>query len=342
MFEDRIHKILWAVVESYISSPDPVGSRFVTKKYEFNLSAATIRNAMADLEELGFLQQPHTSAGRIPTDKGYRFYVDCLSRRESEADVHLTNEVIRRLKNIRNDINSLLEEASKMLSTFSHYLGVALSPKPEKTTFRGINLFTYKEGRVVAVLLTDEGMVKNKIIRLDTGDLTQRDLNRISDFLNSEFAGQTLDDITDRIIKEMYREKILCDTLIARAIRICEEAFSFDYGTVFISGLSEVLGLPDFSDLQRIKEISKAIEDKHRIVKLLDMLSRSEGVQVVIGSENPASEMKKLSFVLSTYKEGDRPIGTIGVIGPTRMDYLKAITVVDTTARFITRVLSER
>jgi heat-inducible transcriptional repressor len=342
MFEDRIHKVLWAVVESYISSPDPVGSRFVTKKYEFNLSAATIRNAMADLEELGFLQQPHTSAGRIPTDKGYRFYVDCLSQRESEADVHLSNEVIRRLKNIRNDINSLLEEASKMLSTFSHYLGVALSPKPEKTTFRGINLFSYRGGRVVAVLMTDEGIVKNKIIRLDSEDLTQRDLNRISDFLNSEFAGQTLDDIKDRMIKEMYREKILCDTLIARAIRICEEAFSFDYENVFISGLSEVLGLPDFSDLQRIKEISRAIEDKHLIVKLLDMLSKSEGVQVVIGSENPAFEMKKLSLVLSSYKEGGRPIGTIGIIGPTRMDYLKAITVVDTTARFITRVLSER
>lgn len=342
MFEDRIHKILWAVVESYISSPDPVGSRFVTKKYEFNLSAATIRNAMADLEELGFLQQPHTSAGRIPTDKGYRFYVDCLSQRESRADMHLTNEVIRRLKDIRNDVNGLLEETSKMLSIFSHYLGVALSPKPEKTTFREINLFSYKKERVVAVLVTDEGIVKNKIIRLDSDDLTQRNLNRISDFLNTEFAGQTLDDIKDKIIKEMYREKILCDTLIARAIRICEEAFSLDYGNVFISGLSEVLGLPDFSDLQRIKEISKAIEDKHRIIKLLDMLSKSEGVQVVIGSENPASEMKKLSFVISSYKEGDRPIGTIGIIGPTRMDYLKAITVVDTTARFITRVISER
>ena len=341
MFEDRIHKILWAVVESYITTPDPVGSRFVTKKYEFNLSAATIRNTMADLEELGFLQQPHTSAGRIPTDKGYRLYVDYLSQRESTADAYLTSEIIGRLKDIRNDINGLLEETSKMLSTFSHYLGIALSPKPEKTTFRGIKLFAYREGRVMAVFLADEGIVKNKVIRLDS-DPAQRDLNRISDYLNSEFSGQTFDDIKARIVKEMYREKILCDTLIAKAIRICEEAFSFDYGNVFISGLSEVLGLPDFSDLQRIKEISKAIEDKHVIVKLLDVLSRSEGVQVVIGSENPAAEMKKFSIVLSSYKEGERPIGTIGIIGPTRMDYLKAITIVDTTARFITRVLSER
>ncbi len=341
MFEDRIHKILWAVVESYITNPDPVGSRFVTKKYEFNLSAATIRNAMADLEEMGFLQQPHTSAGRIPTDKGYRFYVDYLSLQGSHADAHLTNEIIRRLENIRNDIDGLLEETSKMLSTFSHYLGVALSPRPEQTKLRGINLFAYKEGRIMVVLLTDEGLVKNKIVRLDS-DLTQRDLNRISDYLNSEFAGQALDHIKARIVREMYRDKVLCDTLIAKAIRICEEAFSFDYGNIFISGLSEVLGLPDFSDLQRIKEISRAIEDKHLIVKLIDMLSKSEGVRVVIGSENPASELKKLSLVISSYKEGDRPIGTIGIIGPTRMDYMKAITIVDTTARFITRILSEK
>lgn len=341
MFEDRIQKILWAVVESYISNPDPVGSRFVTKKYEFNLSAATIRNAMADLEEMGFLHQPHTSAGRIPTDKGYRFYVDYLSQRRFGEDIHLANDIIGRLENIRSDISGLLEETSRMLSTFSHYVGVALSPKPEKTTFRGINLFRYKDGRVMAVLLTDEGIVKNKIIRIES-DLTQRDLNGISDYLNYEFAGQTLDDIKVKIVKEMYRDKDLCDTLIAKAIRICAEAFSFDEGSVFISGLSEVLGLPDFSDLQRIKEISKAIEDKHLIVKLLDMLSQSEGVQVVIGSENPASEMRKLSLVVSSYREGDRPIGTIGIIGPTRMDYVKAMAIVDTTAKFITRILSEK
>jgi heat-inducible transcriptional repressor len=173
-------------------------------------------------------------------------------------------------------------------------------------------------------------------------DLTQRDLNRISDYLNAEFAGLTMDEIRARIVSEMQRDKALCDTLISRAMTICRQALYFDYGDVFISGLSEVLGLPDFSDLQRIKEISRAIEDKHLIIKLLDTLSRSEGVKVVIGSENPASELKKLSMVVSTYKEGDRPIGTIGIIGPTRMDYLKAITIVDTAAKFLTRVLSER
>lgn len=341
MLDDRIYRVLWAVVESYITNPDPVGSRFVTKKYAFNLSPATIRNIMADLEEMGFLHQPHTSAGRVPTDKGYRFYVDSLSRGEALLNAYHTGDIMQKLENLRNDINALLKEASKALSAVSHYVGVALSPSPEKTTLRGINLFMYKEGRLMAVLLTDEGIVKNKCIRLDS-DLTQRDLNRISDYLNSEFSGHTIDEIRSRMVREMQRDKALCDTLISRAMRICREALYVDYGDVFISGFSEVLGLPDFSDLQRIKIISKAIEDRHLIIKLLDRLSRSEGVSVVIGSENPASEMKTLSMVVSSYTEGGRPMGTIGVIGPTRMDYQKAITLVDTTAKFISKVLSER
>jgi heat-inducible transcriptional repressor len=341
MFDERIHRVLWAVVESYITNPDPVGSRFVTKKYAFNLSPATIRNIMADLEDMGFLHQPHTSAGRVPTDKAYRFYVDYLTQKEGLADAPLMDEIIKRLENIRTDINALLRETSRALSTFSHYLGVALPPNPRNTTLKGINLFRYKERQVMVVLMTDEGIVKNKVIQLDP-DLTQHDLNRISEYLNSEFTGQTLDEIRSSVLRDMYRDKALCDTLIARAIRICREALSFDSSDVFISGLSEVLGLPDFMDIQRIKDISRAIEDKHLIIKLLDMLPQTEGVKVLIGTENPASEMRTLSMVVSSYREGDRPIGTIGIIGPTRMDYLKAITIVDRTAKFITRILTER
>ncbi len=340
MIDERIYRVLWAVVESYITNPDPVGSRYVTKKYDFNLSPATIRNVMADLEEMGFLLQPHTSAGRIPTDKGYRFYVNSLFHEECVLDAHLANELRIRLENIRDDINILLLEATKTLSSFSHYLGFALPPKNDESTFRKISLVRYKRGQVAAILITNEGTIKNKIVQLDV-DLTQRDLSRISEYLNSEFEGLTVNEIGTRILREMHRDKVRCDTLISRAIKICKETLYSGYSDVFISGFSEVLGLPDFSDIERIKEISKAIEDKHLMIKLLDTISETEGVTVVIGSENPADEMKKLSIVISHYKEGDKPIGTVGVIGPTRMDYSKAITIVDTTAKFITRILSE-
>jgi heat-inducible transcriptional repressor len=339
MLSERVHRVLWAVVDSYITNPDPVGSRLVTRKYSFNLSPATIRNIMADLEEMGYLHQPHTSAGRVPTDKGYRFYVDLLVR-EGIWDSGSNNELIRRLQLVRNDIDSLLDETTKELSKLSHYLGIALPPKADKSTLRRINLFRYRENHVAALLFTEEGIVKNKIIQTDL-DLSQRDLNRINEYLNSEFAGHTISEIRSRLVSDLYKDKALCDSLISRAINICREAIFFTYSTVFISGLSEVLGLPDFSDLERIKEISRAIEDKHLMIKLLDSLSETEGMKVVIGSENRTSGMQKLSMVVSTYKDGDKLVGTIGVIGPTRMDYMKAITYVDTTARYITRVLNE-
>jgi heat-inducible transcriptional repressor len=340
MIEERAYKVLWAVVDSYITNPDPVGSRYITKKYAFNLSPATIRNIMADLEEMGFLLQPHTSAGRIPTDKGYRLYVDQLVRSKG-ADRDITDELTKQPETMRRDINSLLSETTRTLSRLSHYLGVALSPGPGKTTLRRINLYRYQRDYLAITLLTDEGIIQNKIVHLDS-DLSQRDLGRISDYLNAEFTGYTVSEIRSKIVREMEKDKALCDTIISQAIQICREALHFDYSDLFVSGFSEVLGLPDFSDLERIKEISRAIEDKHLIIKVLDALSESEGTTVVIGSENAASEMKKLSMVVATYKEGDRPIGSIGIIGPTRMDYLKAIAIVSATAHHLTKVLTEK
>jgi heat-inducible transcriptional repressor len=342
ILDERSKRVLYAVVQSYINFPDPVGSRVVTKRYSFGLSPATIRNIMADLEEMGFLTQPHTSAGRVPTDRGYRLYVDSLvAEGEYYSNISVLREIYKRLEALRNNIDVFLSETTKTLSLFSHYIGIAMSPKPDITTLKRIELLKYKADKVAAILFTDEGMIKNKIIPIDPG-ISQRDLSRITSYLNSEFSGHTLDEIRLKVIKEMSREKTKCDLLISRAMKICQEALSFTYSDLFISGLSEVLELPDFADLKKIRELSKAIEDKHTIIKLLDNLSESDGIQVLIGSENSMDEMKKLSVVVSTCKEGDRPIGIVGIIGPTRMDYERAIYIVDNTAKFITKMLSER
>lgn len=340
MLDERDKRILCAIVQSYINNPDPVGSRFITRKYAFSLSPSTIRNTMADLEEMGFLTQPHTSAGRVPTDKGYRFYVDSLSSGDYQINNRsFVSELTRELESIRDDIDILLDRTTRRLSNFSHYLSVALSPAAGETTFNRLELLKHKGSRVVAVLFTNEGLIKNKVIEVDA-ELTQHDLNRISAYLNSEFYDHTLDEIHSRLLKEMAREKVLCDKLISRALRICKEALSFTYGNIFISGLAEVLELPDFSEVEKIREISRAIEDKHLIVKLLDRFLELDGVQVIIGSENSIAEMRRFSIVASTYKEGSRSVGSVGIIGPTRMDYSKAIAMVDTAARFITRILS--
>jgi len=339
MLDERSQQILNAVIQSYINKPEPVGSRFVTKKYSFGFSSATIRNVMADLEDLGFLSQPHTSAGRVPTDKGYRFYVDALLYAEktvddSDAQTEFIKQFTTKLVNLRNDVSVMFSEITSTLSSLSNYVGVALPPKAENTTFNRIDLLRYKGDNVVAILLTEEGVIKNRIFNVDP-KLTQYDLNRISDYLNTEYSGHTLDEVKGILLNRMKFEKILWDDLISRAIRICEQAISFSEDNIIVSGLYDVMNLPDFSDLARIKDLSRAIKEKHMILKLLDELSSTRGIQVVIGAENPINELKKLSIVASSYKEGDRPMGVIALIGPTWMNYSKAIYMVEAVAKCI-------
>lgn len=339
--DERAKQILYAVVQSYINKPDPVGSRFIVKKYSLGFSPATVRNIMADLEDLGFLSQPHTSAGRVPTDKGYRFYVDSLPNigggNGSDAGmVEFLCQFTKKLENIRSDINRIFLEVTNALSMMSNYIGVVTPPRAEKTIFNRIDFIRYREDKVVAILLTEEGVIKNKIIGVDSR-LTQDDLNRIADYLNAEYSGRTIDEIKNLLVRKAYREKALWDKLIARAIKIYEQAISFIEDDVYVSGLYDVMNLPDFSDISKIREISRAIKDKHIILKLLDELSNTEGVHVFIGNENPVEEMKNLSVVASTYKEKERPMGVIALIGPTRMDYSKAIYMVDAIAKCISR-----
>jgi heat-inducible transcriptional repressor len=216
-----------------------------------------------------------------------------------------------------------------------------MSPQLDMTTLQRIELIKFKSDKVAVIIVTDEGLMKNNVISLDT-DISQRDLNRITSYLNAEFAGLTLDEIRIKIFREMVRDKSKCDRLIVKAMKICRKAFSFSYSDFFVSGLSEVLDLPDFTDLKKIRELSRAIEDKHTIIKLLNKVIESDGVQILIGSENSMDDMKKLSVIVSPCRDDDRPIGLVGIIGPTRMDYEKAIYIVDATAKYITKILAER
>jgi len=345
ILDERSRRVLDAVVRSYIDRPDPVGSRFVTRKYSFGFSPATIRNIMADLEEMGFLSQPHTSAGRVPTDKGYRFYVDSLGGQPLPDNLlGMSGEFMakfsRRLEDVRNDLSAMFAEVSNTLASLSNYIGVVLPPKAENATFNRIDLIKYKGDQVVAILLTDEGIIKNKVLQVDPM-LRQEDLNRISNYLNAEFSGHSIEEINNMLMQRMWSEKAQWDKLIARAISIYEQAMNFVQDDIIVSGIYDVMNLPDFSDITKIRELSKAIKEKHVILKLLAELSRVEGVQVVIGNENPMAELKGLSIVSSTYSEGNKPMGIIALIGPTRMDYSKAIIMVDTIAKCVSRTFED-
>lgn len=361
--DERTRQTLFAVVESYINKLEPVGSRFVTKRYSFGFSSATIRNIMADLEEYGFLSQPHTSAGRVPTDKGYRLYVDSLFDKgvdsllisDSGTDKDLSvgqdeamgeflcqfaRNFARKLQGMKDDTNRMFFEVTNTLSSMSNYISIVMPPKTEYTTLNRIDLIKHKEDKAVAILLTNEGIVKNKMLKVDSR-LTQEDLSRIADYLNSEYSGYTIDEIKRVLFKRIKQEKMMWDDLISKAIKIYEQAMSFAGEDIFISGIYDVMNLPDFSDISKLKEVAGAIKDKHLMLRFLNELLNAKGVQVLIGRENSDRQLKNLSIVASTYKEGDRPIGVIALIGPTRMHYSKAIYMVDTIAKCISKTFEQ-
>jgi len=339
VLDERSKQILNAVIQLYISSPGPVGSRSVTKKFPIGLSPATIRNIMSDLEDMGFLRQPHTSAGRVPTDSAYRFYVDTLTTEKSDIDTELASELIRKLELIRMDVNSFLDNASRMLSELSHYIGISVSLNTHQTTLSRLELAPYRKNQIAVMLITDEAVIRNKIISVEQ-EMSREDLYRLAGYINERYAGHTLENIRKTIVAELANDRILCDGLINEAMAICKDVFSVAESDVFISGLSEVLALPDFCDIDRIRGLLRTIEDKHVILSLLEKISATDSPQVYIGSENPLEELKQLSFVAAPYCEGTRPIGAIAIIGPTRMNYGQAITLVDMTAKFISDIFS--
>ncbi len=342
--DERSKRILWAIIESYIASNGPIGSRTIMKKYSIGLSSATIRNTMADLDELGYVNQPHTSAGRIPTERGYRFYVNILLKeRHFHINKKMFQQLADKLRTIEKDINKLLEETSKTLSAFSHYLGVATAPKEEEIVLEHIEFIPHKKNKILCVLISKEEMLKNKVITLEENFFTQSQLHKITKYLNNIFNGLTLREIRVKIISQMSQEKVICDKLINNALILCKKVLELEGENMFYAGqIYGACNLPDFATMQQIKELFRVIEEKHFMVKLLDKIAESDGVQVLIGSENIISEMKGLSLVASTYNDGRRTLGTIGIIGPTSMNYEKVIPIVNYTATTLTQILSER
>lgn len=339
--DERSKQILYAVVQSYISRPDPVGSRFVTKKYDFGFSPATIRNVMADLEDMGYLTQPHTSAGRIPTVKGYRMFVNMLLQQSELAqDYSISKDIVEKintkLQRIKEDLNNAFVEVSDTLASLSNYIAIASPPKAEIATFRKIDLIRFKGDIVIAVLLTDEGIIKNKTIRIDPS-VSQTELSKMAEFINDQYAGKRLEDIKQALFRDIQKVKKQFDTVISKALNAYEQILSFNEAELFVSGLDIILDLPDFADIARIKELSKAIKDKHLLLKMLNSLAQSDDLQIIIGDENPNEELKKFSIVASPYKESDRTIGVIAIVGPTRMDYPKVISLVQMMAECLTK-----
>lgn len=337
---DRDRQILQAIITDYIASAEPVGSRTISRKYGLNLSPASVRNVMADLEEAGYLQQPHTSAGRIPTDRGFRFYVDSLdprplSRQEQER-------IRSRYQGSLADAVEVLRETSRLLSSFSSLAGLAVAPRFDAARFRHIEFVRLRDRDILVILVSDTGAVQNKLIQSDE-PLTQDRLHEIANYLNSIIAGLTLRQARERLLTEMRADKALYDRLYAEAQTLASRALETPQGPsesdVFIEGKLSIADQPEFASVEKMKALFKAFEEKSLLIKLIDKSMQARGLHILIGHESEADEMAGCSLILSHYTVGDEVVGTLGVIGPTRMNYSKVIPIVDYTARLVSRLL---
>jgi heat-inducible transcriptional repressor len=335
---ERSRKILEAIIEEYIATAQPVGSKALTRNLDLKLSPASVRNVMAELEELGYLASPHTSAGRVPTEKGYRFYVDSLLRL-SDLDYRQKDQIEMKYRQQGLQMADMLREASRTLSSACNYTGLVMVPRLKTTIFRHIEFVKLSPRQVLAVFVTQSGLVQNKLIDVDE-DLLPRDLEKMTNYLNQAMTGLSIQEVRARIIAEMTEEKALYDHLLRRAFALSTAALVDEAaGDIIIEGTSHFLEQPEFADLPRMKRIVQTFEQKNILIDLLDRGIEAKGVQVIIGSETACSALADCSLITAAYSGKRGTLGTLGVIGPYRMPYSTIIPIVDYTANLISRLL---
>lgn len=334
----RDKQILHSLINEYIQTAEPVGSRKISKKYPLDISSATIRNAMADLEEMGFLHQPHTSAGRVPTDKGFRFYVDSIV--EVRDLTKGEKEYISKKYEISTmDISDIMKETSQALSKLSQNIGLIMAPKFTSTVLKHLEFLRISESRILVIFVSQSGIVQNKIIDVEES-FSQDDLNRYSNYLSDLFVGLSLEEVRERIIEEMTKEKAMYDELLSKALKLGEQAlYGEEEAEVYIEGKINIFNYPEFAEIQKMKALFRTFEEKSKIVKLLNKSLVATGVQIFIGSENQLQELQDCALITSSFSRGKQVLGTLGVIGPTRINYCRIIPVVDYTAKLISKIL---
>lgn len=339
--DDRSRQILQAVVSCYIAMGEPVGSRTLARKYDFRLSPATIRNIMADLEEMGYLQHPHTSAGRLPTEKGYRFYVEHLSKSPRQLDKPLAG-IEKCYRQDFAELTHLLRHTSKILSSTTHYIGVVMAPRLEDMMFKHVSFVHLRDNAVLVIFVSRSGLVQQKIIEVSEV-YSQDKLDQMANFLNEHCKNTPMYQIRKRLLDMMKQDKRLYDKLYERTLELSREVFDLsENAKIYIDGQLNILDQPEFGDMESMKAIFGAFEEKSQLIVILDKCLEDGGLQILIGSENQIEEMRDCSFVTTTYNVGDSAIGTLGVIGPTRMEYSSIIPLVEHTAYMVSQRLSKK
>jgi len=337
---DRDKSILSAIIQEYVSTGEPVGSRLVSRKYVQTISAATVRNVMADLEDMGLLYQPHVSAGRIPTPEGFRYYLnDTIEiKKLSKSDKSM---ISRHLAKTQGNLMSSLREASCLLSQISHNASIIIFPSTDTILFKRIDFVRLDETRILVILVSRTGMVYNHIVHGD--NITQERLSGYSNYLNDSYADLSIHEMRDMLLKQMTSEKAEFDSLVRQAINLGMTALDTvdDVPDIYIQGKERVFNSPELADLDKLRDIVSAFEDKGRMVGILNRVLEIPGVKVFLGEDLETAGMGDFSMVASGYCRNDVPVGSLGVIGPIRMDYSRVIPLVGYMARAISDLLED-
>jgi len=339
--DERAKDVLRAVVQEFIESGEPVGSNQLTRRGDFEVSPATMRNVLADLEELGYLEKPHTSAGRVPTDQGYRFFVDSL--------VQLQEPSLRERAFIEQgltgaSVEDRLQDAGKMLHNLSHHAAVVLIPRPSAVLIQRIEFIRLQGDRLLAVLVGSSGQVQNKLLVLER-PLSPDELSQAAGYLNDFFKqSTTIEDVRSRILQELESERAQYDVLAARALQLGAAATDVSSSErVVIEGTGTFLDQREFAhDVHRMRALFNALDEKHRLLALLDRVQRAREMQIFIGAESEFSSQGEVALIASPYGARESVLGSVGVIGPTRMNYQRVIPLVNFTAHVLSRILSRR
>ena len=343
MLEDRAKILLNALVERYIADGQPVGSRTLSKASGLELSAATIRNVMADLEELGLIVSPHTSAGRVPTARGYRLFVDTmLTARPLKADMRPDDLLRHSEAPLPHDQpQRIITNAAQMLSNLSHFVGVVTAPR-KAAVFRHIEFLRLGEKRVLVILVTADGDVQNRVI-FTASDYTESQLVEATNILNAHYSGMSMETMRERLRTEVDQLRADIASLMNAAVQAGGDALAESNEQVVVSGERNLLAVQDFSnDLGSLRRLFDLFEQKTQLMRLLDGSSRAEGVHIYIGGESQVVPYEELSVVSAPYEIDGQIVGTLGVIGPTRMAYDRMIEIVDITSRLVSNALSQK
>ncbi len=336
--DDRKSRVLQAIIEDYVATAEPVGSRTIARKYNLGVSPATIRNEMADLEEMGYLEQPHTSAGRIPSDRGYRYYVDCLmeEREITPAEKEMIRQVFERKV---SEVETLVRETARLLSDATQLTAVVSGPQLRKAHFKELRLVPLGGEKAVLIYITDTGFVENQVLDWPM-EITMVELQRVSDVLNEQMRGQPVESLSRTAIQALQRELRSYGALLEQTLLFLEERLEpGERQRFYLGGTTHMLNQPEFRNVEKVRNLLAVLENEEVVSDVLEVAEDSDQPIIQIGEEIKVKQLSDCSVVSATYRLGGEVIGRVGVLGPKRMEYARVVGVLNSVTQYLTETV---